>query len=383
MLLSNRQHIVVLTIILICYLSNSRTTATAFTSAPLTHDRSKSKSVFHRVQLFLQKQQELQRPRGYSTSLSNSTILSAQDAAAAVGVRPPASNVSARRWKWAYMIQKYTTPLLHLFDRYKPPNSSLNVYCMWWKALSGNDKESPVYDNELSYDLLPRITRRIIKWFAMLFPRLHHANVEIRTAFLDQAITNCVIEERNKSKNDIVLFRLVTFGAGYDIRSIKLKERGLIDEAIELDLPNVIDAKELLLSSNRFKRRRPSTTQYHLPKKFYRVDLNNITLVESILDEILSIQPSDRAARYHTIFMFEAVLIYLNDGIPHSLVQVCSNVLKKHKVEGSLCFADRLENVPGGNYTLAVEEMTSTGWNLVQWLPKPGLARHMGRAKVL
>ncbi len=32
---------------------------------------------------------------------------------------------------------------------------------------------------------------------------------------------------------------------------------------------------------------------------------------------------------------------------------------------------------------MAADEMTTTGWSLVQWLPKPGLARHMGRAKVL
>ena len=375
-MLYNRR-LIILVVIVIC-----RTTATAFTSASVPHDISKSSNVIHRVRLFLQKQQDLQRPRGYTYGTqNNSTILTAIDAAAAVGVKPPASNVSARRWKWAYMIQKYATPLLHVFDRYKPPNSSLNVYCMWWKALSGNDKSSPVYDNELSYDLLPRVSRRIIKWFAKLFPRLHHANVEIRTAFLDQAITNCVIEERNRNK-DQVKFRLVTFGAGYDIRSIKLKERGLIDEAIELDLPNVVDAKQLLLSSNRFKRRRPTTTQLHLPKQFYRVDLNNVTSVQTILDDILSIE-TGKGERYHTIFVFEAVLIYLNDGIPHSLLQVCSNALRTNKVEGSLCFADRLENVPGGNYTLAMNEMTSTGWSLVQWLPKPGLARHMGRAKPL
>ena len=375
-MLYNRR-LIILVVIVIC-----RTTATAFTSASVPHDISKSSNVIHRVRLFLQKQQDLQRPRGYTYGTqNNSTILTAIDAAAAVGVKPPASNVSARRWKWAYMIQKYATPLLHVFDRYKPPNSSLNVYCMWWKALSGNDKSSPVYDNELSYDLLPRVSRQIIKWFSKLFPRLHHANVEIRTAFLDQAITNCVIEERNRSK-DQVKFRLVTFGAGYDIRSIKLKERGLIDEAIELDLPNVVDAKQLLLSSNRFKRRRPTTTQLHLPKQFYRVDLNNVTSVQTILDDIISIE-TGKGERYHTIFVFEAVLIYLNDGIPHSLLQVCSNALRTNKVEGSLCFADRLENVPGGNYTLAMNEMTSTGWSLVQWLPKPGLARHMGRAKPL
>jgi Leucine carboxyl methyltransferase len=376
------QQLIVLVVAIICSLSKSSTSATAFASTALPHDLSKNSNVIHRVRLFIQKQQDLQRPRGYAYgTTNNSTILSALDAAAAVGVHPPASNVSARRWKWAYMIQKYATPLLHLFDRYKPPNSSLNVYCMWWKALSGNDKSSPVFDNELSYDLLPRVSRQIIKWFAKLFPRLHHANVEIRTAFLDQAISNCVIEERSRS-DDPVRFRLVTFGAGYDIRSIKLKERGLIDEAIELDLPNVVDAKQLLLLSNRFKRRRPTTTQLHLPKQLYRVDLNNVTSVQNILDEILSVQSSN-GVRYHTIFVFEAVLIYLNDGIPHSLLKACSNSLRNNKVDGSLCFADRLENVPGGNYSLAMNEMSTTGWSLVQWLPKPGLARHMGRAKLL
>ena len=53
--------------------------------------------------------------------------------------------------------------------------------CLWWKALSGNDITSPVYDRELSYDLLPPVTRwmvspRVCRWY----PRLHHANVEIR-----------------------------------------------------------------------------------------------------------------------------------------------------------------------------------------------------------
>jgi Leucine carboxyl methyltransferase len=324
------------------------------------------------------RRQPLKRIRGDSYGMQrNSTIPTAQDAAVAVGVKPPDSRASVRKWKWAYVLQKYATPILHLFDRQKPPNSSLNVYCLWWKALSGNDKLSPVFDQGLSYDLLPRGTRCVVVWFKKLFPRLHHANVEIRTAYLDQAITQCVSEQ--KKKNASIRIRLIALGAGYDVRSIKLKERGVIDEAIELDLPTVIDAKQRLLSSKRFQRRRPQAQRF-LPKYYYRVDLNNITHVETILNEILS---QNTTEKWHSIFVFEAVMIYLNEDIPHSLLKTCYQALIRTRASGSLVFADRLENVPGGNYSSAVQEMQSTGWNLVEWLPKPGLARHMGRANMI
>jgi Leucine carboxyl methyltransferase len=351
--------------------------ATAFTSASCVITNNSNAKSISRVQ----RQQILQRIRGetYGSS-NNSTIPTAQAAAIAVGVQPPEAQASVRKWKWAYMLQKYATPVLHLLDRQKPPNSSLNVYCMWWKALSGINVNSPVYDNGLSYDLLPRGTRRIIKWFYTFFPRLHHANVEIRTAFLDQAIIRCVVGEKMKNSN--VRIRLITLGAGYDVRSIKLKERGIIDESIELDLPAVVDAKQRLLSSQRFQNRRPQTKQ-HMPKQYYRVDLNNITHVQIILNEILLQQEQVLSGEiWHNIFVLEAVLIYLNEGIPHSLLRICHQALVNHSGTGSLCFADRLENVPGGDYNSSVREMTSTGWNLVEWLPKPGLARHMGRAEM-
>jgi len=53
--------------------------------------------------------------------------------------------------------------------------------CLWWKAIAGNDKSSPVYDYSLSYDLLPPVTRWLVsKRLCRFYPRLHHANVEIR-----------------------------------------------------------------------------------------------------------------------------------------------------------------------------------------------------------
>jgi hypothetical protein len=101
------------------------------------------------------------------------------------------------------------------------------------------------------------------------------------------------------------------------------------------------------------------------------------------------------------IIVFEGVMIYLDEGIPHALLEVCSDVLKKSREQqqkqrkkknadskskatpiGYLCFADRLENIPGGDEDAAQLEMESTGWELIDWLSKPGLARHMGVARV-
>ena len=213
--------------------------------------------------------------RGDRYSSDSSTILSATDVAANVGVQPPAE-VPAKVWKRAWWILKYATPLLHLFDRDVPPNSSLNLYCLWWKALSGNDKNSPVFDDSLSFDILPRGTRWIVAK-PSLFPRLHHANVEIRTSFLDRSVTKFA-QENPKSR-----IQLVSFGAGYDVRSIKLTERKVVDRAFELDLSKVVQAKQRILDSKRFRRRRPHIDSHILPT-FCPVDLNDLDSVKKTLN---------------------------------------------------------------------------------------------------
>ena len=171
--------------------------------------------------------------------------------------------------------------------------------------------------------------------------------------------------------------RLISFGAGYDVRSIKLKERGVVDKAYELDLPVVVNAKRTILESNRFRQRRPQTVNSSLPTA-YPVDLNNVENVRTALTEILN-EPGD----WHTIFLFEAVLLYLNEGVPQRLMKLCRESIQASNGRGSLCFADRLENVSQGDYDSAVRELANVGWTLTEWLPKPGLARHMGRAEQL
>ena len=206
-----------------------------------------------------------------------------------------------------------------------------------------------------------------------LFPRLHHANVEIRTSFLDRSVTEFA-QENPKSR-----IQLVSFGAGYDVRSIKLKERKVVDRAFELDLPQVVQAKQRILTSKRFQRRRPHMDNDMLPT-FFPVDLNDLDDVKKTLKNILEASNGDE---WFTIFLFEAVMIYLDDGVPRALLQACSDALKSTKNRGALVFADRLEKVPGGDSSIGRQELANVGWNVVEWLPKPGLARHMGRAVTL
>ena len=74
-------------------------------------------------------------------------------------------------------------------------------------------------------------------------------------------------------------------------------------------------------------------------------------------------------------------MIYLNEGVPRALLRACSDACQSMGIrQASLVFADRLENVPGGDKEIGVKELASLGWEVVEWLPKPGLARHMGRA---
>ena len=162
----------------------------------------------------------------------------------------------------------------------------------------------------------------------------------------------------------------------------------MIDKAIELDLPNVVDAKRKLFTSPRLYRRRrrhrhgsssESESALLLLPDLYPVDLNRLSDVEAILNDLVA-SPNDTET-WHTIFLFEGVMIYLDENVPNGLLNVCRNVLRKNHAEGSLVFADRLEHIPGGDRDIAMTVLAEAGWRIVDWQPKPGLARHMGVAE--
>ena len=319
--------------------------------------------------------------RGARYESLNSTVPTATEAAMKVGVEPPL-NVSAQAWKRAWTIHRTATPLLHKFDKLEPPDSKLNLMCLWWKALSGLNRKSPVFDNKLHYDMLPSVSRKFLRGpLRKLYPRLHHSNVEIRTAYLDQAVTKAIDEVKSQNKNAKI--RLISMGAGYDLRSIKFQlEAGnnkRIDKAYELDLPDVIDSKTKLLKE-RLQTRRPDEIADGMLPKLYKVDLNHVETFESILKEILgySTDDGDDNDDWHTIFLFEAVMIYLEEGVPTQLLNICRNVSQNSINNTTLVFADRLENIPGADLEIAIPVLKEIGWEIVEWSPKPGLARHMG-----
>jgi len=326
--------------------------------------------------------------RGEKYQQGNSTLPSPEIVAKRLGV-VPTKEASAKTWQRAWRLHKRLIPLLHSTDSCKPPDSSLNIACMWWKSLSGNDKSSPVYDNGLAYDLLPSFWRNIVR-LRRLFPRLHHGNVELRTAYIDVQINDIVKNLREGSNandsNETAMIQLICMGAGYDTRGVKMLERNTVDRVVELDLPEVVHAKERLFG--RLCKRRPWLKNISMPT-LIPSDFNNISdLRQKLLDAVVSLREEEdneqmKQQNWHTIFVFEGVMIYLDDGIPSALLDVCSRILKDNKLVGSLIFADRLENVPGGDYDLGVKEVQNNGWVLKDWCPKPGLARHMGSAELL
>jgi O-methyltransferase involved in polyketide biosynthesis len=152
------------------------------------------------------------------------------------------------------------------------------------------------------------------------------------------------------------------------LRSIKLLERGEIDDAIEFDLPPVVKAKNKLLHSKRFQRRRP----HALVPSMVGVDLNQ----PDDRDRIFRSLPDDGS---FSIFLLEGVIVHLQPGSGKALLELCSGFLKG-KRQGCLVFADRLEDVDNRDLSLAQTELEKTGFQLVEWLANPTKTPHMGFA---
>jgi O-methyltransferase involved in polyketide biosynthesis len=148
-------------------------------------------------------------------------------------------------------------------------------------------------------------------------------------------------------------------------------------DAYELDLENVVQSKQKILE--RIQRRRPHSRHPEL----ISMDLNDLEgAATTILQRIITEAPTKQQPT-HTIFISEGVMIYLNQGVPSGLLKLLSETVRQSSDgTASVCFADRLENVPGGNLDSARREMSSSGWELIDFCPKPGLARHMGLSRL-
>lgn len=115
--------------------------------------------------------------------------------------------------------------------------------------------------------------------------------------------------------------------------------------------------------------------------QYYPINLNQLDKVKEALETILHRGEDEESI--HTIFLFEAIMLYLEEGVPSALLGVCREALTATKQQGSLCFADGLENVPGVDKDTAAKELAHHGWKLVEWLPKGSKTKHMGRAEII
>lgn len=295
----------------------------------------------------------------------NPDLKVANHAASIVGVRPISCAPKLIK-KFAWRIEK---ALLKCVSWFHIPDSKLSLRVLWWKAIFGNNSKSPVFDNGLAYDMLPGFVRLLVsRPFSPLYPRWTHVVIEIRTAYLDSAVRNLV--NSAKSNDRTTKIRLITMGGGYDIRSIKLQD--IVDEAIELDLPDVVGAKRSILQ--RLQKRRP---ECRLPT-LYAVDLLRLDNVSSLLQTILGGDGDDES--WHTIFLFEGVLMYLDENAPMELIRVCRRAVDGHSA--SLCFADAILK-DSDDREIAELELSKAGWRIVDWLVKGGRTRHMGIAEKL
>jgi len=375
-------------------------------------------------------------PMNNTCTTNYDALLVLNAAAKAVGVRP-ATFAPRLLKRIVWKIEKTYVRIISWLDC---PDSKLSLRVLWWKAIFGNSSErySPVHDDGLAYDMLPNVVRvpvcpLVCRWFLYPARWMTHVVVEIRTAYLDRAIrriaANVAAEAENAdlSKNAATTkVRLITMGGGYDIRSIKLlnEDSAVIDEAIELDLPDVVEAKRKMFQRLQERRKRllPNRTSNNSSNSLmmkmptlYATDFRRLDDVSILLRKIMARGDDDSASSssssWHNIFLFEGVLMYLEDDddgeLSMKLLRVCRNAaIAAAECDGvhysdkrciattaSLCFADRIipkkEGINSNNFDNDIERSVAesllagkAGWTLVDWLVKGGGTRHMGVAKI-
>jgi hypothetical protein len=262
-------------------------------------------------------------------------------------------------WKMAWEFFKAVIPVLHAFDRCRAGDTHLNLSVAWWKAIAGNRRGVSTSDGGLAWDLLPPVSRQIVRYpLCLLYPRLHHQNVALRTSYID---STCRSEmQRAHARGQRV--RLVSVGAGFDTRSFKMAAPDPLSLAslsspsdvnlvrsYELDLPDVVAQKTRVIEQ-RLLRRRPHLTPYaptliaadlNDPSPFFDILFEEITKKEGLTRAGAGAGAGDGGAQsdVHTIFVCEALMIYLK--APEVLLRESAR-LARSIGSASLCFADRL-----------------------------------------
>ena len=286
-----------------------------------------------------------------------------------VGV--PAAPWHAPRWAWkgAWQIGKAALPILHRWDDCRPTDTNVNLWVCWLKAIGGGSRFG-FDDDRLAYDLLPPATRRVVaRPLASLYPLLHHQNVVLRTAYLDTAVAAALSAASEDSA-------VVCLGAGFDLRSLRLTDGAA--RWVEIDLPHVIEQRGRLL--NRLAKRRPLLAAR---VEALRQHSANLTRAEEMRAALRSAcRPLANGG--HVVFVVEALLIYLPPEASMRLLEACADEARAAgAASATLCYADRLPGLKGASLEDGRAVLRKAGWanDDEAWLPKPGLARHMGVAR--
>lgn len=290
-----------------------------------------------------------------------------------------------KSWKWHSRL----LPLLHFGQNdVCPPDVFVNLRVLWNKALTSLDKKSATHetmDHYPTYHMLPKLSRWILfrlvpRW---MYPRWFHANIELRTVYLNQAMEDEI--QTILSQGTVTAIHLVVLGGGYDTRSIRMLLRyPQVTKAWELDLKPVAESKQKLVK--RLYQQLPQLAHVENSLNILHVDLNDLDQLETALTLITR----DQSVSTHTIILTEAVLMYLDDGIPSKILQIC---LKRFGPRVSWLFVDRFkestkdesESSRRDIITVAQQPWNEysalNGWQVVNWLIKPGGTRHMGIAR--
>lgn len=295
-------------------------------------------------------------------------------------VRPQNCLWSPKLRRWSWRIHGKILPLLHWWERTADVHVNLRV--LWNKALPSVDAQSFAYEHPYfwTYNMLPYSSRWILNLPNWVFPRWMHAVIELRTVYLNQAIEREI--QYAQAATTSAKIRLVVLGGGYDTRSIRLLTNHKIQEAWELDLPKVTEAKSRLMK--RLCRRIPRNAAADFADSihFLPVNLNDLDQVESTLLQIIE----NGTESCYTIVISEAICMYLDPNIPDELLKRCGELFGSSSASlgVSFCFADQFEAIRNQTDEGAGRQWLERigGWDLIDWLPnKPGSTRHTGVAR--
>mmetsp|Transcript_18556 Transcript_18556/g.28052 ORF Transcript_18556/g.28052 Transcript_18556/m.28052 type:complete len:394 (+) Transcript_18556:231-1412(+) len=316
-----------------------------------------------------------------------------------LNVRYPSGSPMVRFKRWSWKLHGHLLPILHglhhccaLVTGGPPPPADVyvNLRVLWNKALASIDVQSPAYEGPhfWTYRMLPIYSRWILN-FVPFFPRWYHANIELRTVYLNRAIKNeiqWIHSDKNGSRNRTCgkfKIRVVILGGGYDTRSVRVLTdstyyQSNVDKVYELDLPHVMKSKATLLLKS------ASSAKELLQNKSIEligVDLNDIQHVRTVLSNTNTKQVKDcqDTDNWYTIVVSEAFLMYLDSGRSEKLLQICGETFGKYS---SFVFVDRFEGIKENTETEAGRRwLLNLGWDLTEWRAKPGATRHMGIAR--